>query len=62
MVINLKKKATLLRYHPKHDHIQKKIKIRDTHGHTPPRTVYPRYHEMCSVLSNTCHGLNERQT
>lgn len=25
MVIN-KKKATLLRYHPKHDHIQKKLK------------------------------------
>lgn len=32
MVIN-KKKATLLRYHPKHDHIQEKIKIRDTRGH-----------------------------
>lgn len=35
MVIN-KKRQTLLRYHPKHDHIQKKKKkkIRDTHAHT----------------------------
>lgn len=40
MVINKKKKATLLRYHPKHDHIQKK-KLKsgthaDTHVHAPP--------------------------
>lgn len=36
MVIN-KKKATLLRYHPKHDHIQKKIKtrFRADIAHTP---------------------------
>lgn len=39
MVINKKKKATLLRYYPKHDHIQKKIKSGThvyTHAHTLP--------------------------
>lgn len=34
MVIN--KKATLLRYYPKHDHIQKKKIKSGTHAHTLP--------------------------
>lgn len=59
MVIN-KKRQTLLRYHPKHDHIQKKKKKRfGTHMHTPQ-------HEQCLPdimrMYTTCHGLNKRQT
>lgn len=61
MVIN-KKKATLLRYYPKHDHIQKK-KLNPGHTHTPCHEQCVRDTvRMCSVLSNTCHGLNKRQT
>lgn len=43
MIIN--KKATLLRYHPKHDHIQKKLK-QDWDTTCP----HPNMYSVCLIL------------
>lgn len=55
MVIN-KKKATLLRYHPKHDHIQKETKNKKDLGHMPINThTYTHAHTRTHTHTRTVY-------
>lgn len=69
MVINKKKKATLLRYHPKH-HIQtKRKKLKPdlghtrTHAHTHDKNSVHLFSGGCAVILRVhADGLNKRRS